>query len=577
MIRRNGLLALKGDLSRAKPLRTAVENRASDTIYSAQADNTVIFSTSKEIDQGDLLVGFNGYLEDRKGVPEKEVAECVREHGGDFLKHLNGSFRLALYDIQEERLHVSGGKVGKKVLYYTEGTDDFLCSSHLSPLLKYEEIDRELNKEAVSEYLQSWSVSFGGGERLIEGIRRLHPSHRLIYSDGERHISKFWEVYDKRRDVSDRKAVEQMDNLLKEAAENLVERVDGPINVFLSGGFDSVFLTTLISEVTDREINTYTWGWKDEHFTDAEKMSDKLGTKQHSLKQDYTLPSKEDLRYYEEPQNAFVRYPFKELYQNHRMRSYWTGLNSQATFPVCLKNVRKLDRARKLKKPAQMARKARLQKIIGRNASYRLSKGLEVLGDRHHSAGIVNDWGLRNDQARDMLSPELRNSTQDVRKKLDERWNLEQKSHQENYSYMQLRSRDTARYAYYAQNMEHIDVYGYTPLVEYSYSLPMSQKKNRRLLQRIAKNRVPDEIINKGASGWEFVSEQFKQKIRRNEDEYRRTIESFLERGYIRENRARKVLLPDSYEDLTKGPINQMIAVYLLEKWIQLFIDSEEM
>lgn len=564
-------MALKGDLGRAEPLRTAVENRASDTIYSAQADNTVIFSTSKEIDQGDLLVGFNGYLEERDGVPEKEVAESFRNHGEDFLKHLNGSFRLALYDIENERLHVSGDKVGKKVLYYTEGTDDFLCSSHLSPLMKHEEIERSLNREAVSEYLQSWSVSFGGGERLIEGIRRLYPSHQLIYSDGERHISKFWEVYDERRDVSDRKAVQEMDSLLKEAAENLVERVDGPINVFLSGGFDSVFLTTLISEVTDQEINTYTWGWKDEHFTDAEKMSDKLGTTQHSLKQDYTLPSKEDFRYYEEPQNAFVRYPFRELYQDHGMRSYWTGLNSQATFPVCLKNVRKLDRARKLEPAARITRKARLQKLAGR-ASYRLGKGLEVLGDRHHSAGIVNDWGLRNDQAREMLSPGLRRSTSDVREKLDDRWDLRRKTHQENYSYMQLRSRDTARYAYYAQNMEHIDVYGYTPLVEYSYSLPMSQKKNRRLLQKIAKDRVPDEIITKGASGWEFVSEQFSRKIENNREEYEKGIERFLERGFIDEKRGRKMLLRRNY-GLTKGPINHMISVYLLEKWIQEFIE----
>lgn len=574
MIRRNGLLAFKGDLKQVEPLKKTVKERASDDIFSAQTDDVIIFSTSNEIDQGDLLIGFNGYLEDRDGVPEEEVSEVFREHGEGFLKHLNGSFRLALYDIEDDRLYVSGDKVGKKVVYYTENTDSLICSSHLSPLLKHEEVDNKLDSEGLSEYLQSWSVSFGGGERLIEGIRRLYPSHRLIYSNGERHISKFWDVYDQKRDVSDREAVETMDKMLTEAAENLVERVDDPINVFLSGGFDSVFLTTLISEVTDQEINTYTWGWKDEHFSDAEKMSDSLGTNQHSLKQDYSLPSGEDLHYYEEPQNAFVRYPFRELYQEHGMRSYWTGLNSQATFPVCLKNVRKLDRARKLEKTAHIARKARLQKLIGRAASYRLGKGLEVLGDRHQSAGIVNDWGLRNDQARDMLSKEFRRSTRDVRKKLDEKWSLKRKPHQENYSYMQLRSRDTARYAYYAQNMEHIDVYGYTPLVEYSYSLPMSQKKNRRLLQRIAKNRVPDEIITKGASGWEFVSEQFRRKIEKNREEYERTIERFLDRGYLDKRKAGRVLIRDSYEGLTKGPVNYMISVYLLEKWIEVFIDE---
>lgn len=570
-MRENGFIATKGDSRSIDPMKASLEEHLGKKLEVVAEDDFTVVSNSEDMRQDGLLIGFNGYLEEKGGVPEQEIAEAYREHKDDFPKYLNGSFRTVVYDIERQSLIVTADKIGRKVIYYSD-RDNFICTSHLKPLLAHPQIDRQLDKEGVSEFLQSWSVSFSGGSRLIESVKRLQPSTRIVYTQGETHKKRFWDVYDSKRNVSDSEAVKQMDHLLREATENLVERVDGEINVFLSGGFDSVFLTKLISDATEREINTYTWGWKDKHFTDAEKMSERLGTNQHSLRLDFGLPTKEDLRYYEEPHNAFVRYPFRELYQNHGLRSYWTGLNSQATFPVCLKNVRKLDKVRKLKPVVEIARKARFQKMASK-ANYRLGKGLEVLGDQHHSAGIVNDWGLRNDQARNIMSPELRNSTRDVRKKLDERWNLEKKSHQENYSYMQLRARDTARYAYYAQNMEHIDVYGYTPLLEYSYSLPMNQKKNRRLLQKIAKGRVPDEIITKGASGWEFVSEQFKRKITRNREEYEKTIESFLERGFLEIKQGRKLLLRRNYS-LTKGPINYMISVYLLEKWIQEFIEK---
>lgn len=571
----NGLAAVKGDSRDCiDSLKNCFEERL-NADYSVETEQDFsILAESDHIRQRNLLIGFNGYLEKKTRTPEEEIAKSYREHGGDFVKHLNGNFRVILYDGNKDQVHISGDKVGRKVLYYTENTKDFICSSHLTPLLRHPQVDKELDRQAVSDFLQSWSMSFGGGKRLIKNIRRLEPSHRIVYSKGKIEKSKFWEIYRRKRDVSDEEAVKQMDNLLKEAAEELVNKVDD-INIFLSGGFDSVFLTQLISEVTQKKINTYTWGWEDSHFEDAEMMSDRLGTNQHSLKLDYGLPSDDDIWFYEEPHNAFARYPFKQLYQEHGMRSYWTGLNSQATFPVCLKNIRKLDRAKRLEPAIRKVNNRKLREFVGKHLGYKTSKGLAIMESDQHSAAAVNDWGVREDESLEMLSEDLKKSTERISKRIDEKWGLEERPYQENYSYLQLRSRDTARYSYYAQDMEHMDIFGYTPLVEYSYSLPVQQKKNRRLLQKIAKGRVPDRIITKGASGWEFVSEQFRRKISRNREEYERNIESFLERGFLNPEKARKVLLPDSYQGLTKGPVNQMMAVYMLERWIQIFVERD--
>jgi hypothetical protein len=572
----NILYAKTGNTGEVDQVKKVFEERSFQDLHLWKEGDKAVISPSENMVQNDLVIAFNGYLESTDEIPEKFIARKYRELGGDLPSALNGSFRVAIYDRDKDRLNVFSDKAGRKVIYYSRKNGNFTCSSHLVPMLRDPDIDSELNMEGLRHFLQSWSVSFSGGPRLIKNVQRLYPSTLLVYTGDKIHRSQYWDVYGDKRNVSDREAVKTMEKLLREGAEKLVERTDSSLNVFLSGGFDSVFLTHLISQVTDQQINTYTWGWKQEHFTDAERMSEMLGTNQHSLKQDYSLPSKEDIWFYEEPHNAFARYPFKELYQNHGLRSYWTGLNSQATFPVCLKNIRHLDRARKMEKVLKNERFHNLENFIGENIDYKLSKGLYVLRSSNHSAGAVNDWGLRGDHAREMLNDDLRDQTQDIADLLDQKWGLERKSYQENYSYLQLRSRDTARYAYYSQNMEHIDVFGYTPLLEYSYSLPMNQKKNRRLLRKIAKGKVPDEIITKGASGWEFVSEQFRRKIMQNQGEYEEAVERFLERGFLDEETGRDFLLNGYSERTAKGPVNQMMAVFLLEKWMEIFIDRDK-
>lgn len=530
-----------------------------------------LLSSQDSICQDEIKIAFNGYIIDNNSSPEEYIAQKYREYDEDFVKHINGQFRFILYDAEKERFYVSADKAGRKVVYYGDTGDNFIFSSHLKPLLCHPGIESELNPKGVSDILQGWSASFGGGERLIRGINRLEPSHIITYN-GERLVQdKFWDVYGNKQNISDRDAVKRMDSLLTEGAEKLVEQANGDLNVFLSGGFDSTFLVALLREVTDRTINTYTWGWEENHFQSGREMAEKYNTRHHEIRNKYEFPTDEEMYFYEEPQNAFVRYPFRELYKDHGVRSYWTGLNSQATFPVCLKNIRKLDRMRRSSRIIRRMRTRALKRLIAR-ISYKASKGVEVLESDSESTAAVIDWSIGKSDARRLLSDELKQNGRRLDELLDKKWDLNEQSYQENYNYLQLRVRDTARYAYYSQDLEHYDVYGYTPLVEFAYSLPMSQKKNRRLLQKVARNRVPDRIITKGASGWDFVSDQFRKTIQANEEDYRRNINDFIDRGFVDRKFAQKLLLPDRFDQGT-GRINQMISVYLLERWIKLFID----
>lgn len=541
------------------------------------SEDVFFVSPHRNIDQGRVKIAFNGYLTDCDKTPEEYIASKFEEHGKDVFKQLNGQFRAIIWDKKKETFHVASGKAGRKVVYYTK-TEDFAVSSHITPLLRHPEIEPEISPVGLSYFLQSWSASFAGGERLIKHIYRLFPSHQLMYSNGNMSETKYWEVYNNKKNVSDSEAVDKLDELLTEGAEKLVDQTEGPLNVLLSGGFDSTFLIALLREVTDKEINTYTWGWKDEHLEKGREMAELYGTNHTEIKNEYNFPTDEELMFYEEPQNLFVRYPYPDLYHKHGVRSFWTGLNSQATFPVCLEDVRKLDQLSKFEPLLKRTPTKKLKQQTASQIDYKAAKAIEVLESENHSTAAVIDWNLLPEDSNKLLSKELQSKSMHLEDFLDEKWDLSNKSYQENYNYLQLRSRDTARYAYYAQNFEHYDVYGYIPLIEYSYSLPMSQKKNRRLLQKIASGRVPDRIINEGASGWSFVNDQLRKTLKNNEKDYRQKVDHFIERGYVNKEYARKILLPDEIKPRGggRGIISQMIAVYLLERWIQIFVDREE-
>jgi len=538
-------------------------------------ERVFILSSRNNIDQGRFKVAFNGYILGNDDEPEKYVADMYEQYGKQFVKHLNGQFRGLIFDSQKDIFYLFTDKVGNKVVYHAYMRDKFVSSSHLTPLLKHSSVKSELSLLGVSDFIQGWSASFGGGERLIKGVRRLYPGHYLTYNGMKTTQELFWDNYGEKQNISDQEAVKRMDELLKEGAEKLVEQNKGDLNVFLSGGFDSTFLVALLREVSDRQINTYTWGWEDEHFESGREMSKVYGTRHTEIRNSYEFPTDEELLFYEEPQNAFVRYPFRELYNDYEVRSFWTGLNSQATFPVCLKNIRKLDRMSFASRFFRTIPTTKL-KHLAQKKDYRLGKAVEILESDYESTAAVIDWSICQEDAEQLMSGKLEKKSRRLDKFVDERWKLEEKSYQENYNYLQLRLRDTARYAYYAQDFEHYDIYGYQPLVEFSYSLPMSQKKNRRLLQKVAKGRVPDKVITKGASGWEFVSRQFLEIIRRNRTEYKETVGRFIEREFVNRRKAEDILLPEEFRYRGKGLANQMMAVYLLERWIKLFIEEEE-
>jgi len=195
----------------------------------------------------------------RTGSDVEILLHLYEEHGDRFLEHVSGMFAAALWDERRKRLIVARDRLGMKPLYYVESRGSLAFASELKSLLEIPGIDRELDQEALREYL---TLGYAVAPRtLFRSIRKLPPATALIWDESGSKLQTYWSVPDSVRTDLDADAwVEIIRSELDRAVrEHMVS--DVPIGAFLSGGLDSSAIVALMSRYSDRPVNTYSIGY----------------------------------------------------------------------------------------------------------------------------------------------------------------------------------------------------------------------------------------------------------------------------------------------------------------------------
>jgi asparagine synthase (glutamine-hydrolysing) len=97
-------------------------------------------------------------------------------------------------------------------------------------------------------------------------------------------ITKYWDVFDyynkPKLKVTDQEAIEETDRLLKSAYEYRMV-ADVPVGVFLSGGYDSSSVASILQTGRTERLKTFTIGFHENEFNEApeaKKIANYLGT-----------------------------------------------------------------------------------------------------------------------------------------------------------------------------------------------------------------------------------------------------------------------------------------------------------
>jgi len=187
--------------------------------------------------------------------------------GKDCLNKLRGMFSFAIWDSLNKKLFAARDHLGKKPFYWFCGQADFgkifAFSSELKSFSKLSFYKKELNLDAVDEYLSFYSIN--SPDTFFKNIFSLEPAHFLQYCDENLITQRFWDLRD--INLNDSLNFDEIKDRTKNILEESVRlrmRADVSVGAFLSGGFDSATIVGLMSNLTNLPVKTFSIGFEKE-------------------------------------------------------------------------------------------------------------------------------------------------------------------------------------------------------------------------------------------------------------------------------------------------------------------------
>ena len=165
------------------------------------------------------------------------ILELLIEQGPDALSRANGIFGLGFWDREKRALTLARDPLGVKQVYYYDDGERLLFASEIKALFASPDVPRELDVEALNQYLHFHTPLF---ERtFFRGIHQVRPGEYLTVQPDRRRSVKYWRVTDLHaRSLSAEQQVEELrDKLATVVSDQLMS--DVPVGAFFSGGIDS--------------------------------------------------------------------------------------------------------------------------------------------------------------------------------------------------------------------------------------------------------------------------------------------------------------------------------------------------
>ena len=211
-----------------------------------------------------------------KGRSDTEVIlESISKWGIKLaVKKFIGMFAIAIWDKKYSKLHLIRDRLGIKPLYWAVSNNCFLFSSTIDSIITYPNLSKKINQQSLDLYLSYGYIK--APFTIFENIKKVNPGTILSLSlDNEPKETIYWSVREKVIDNKNKIFSNYNDckrNLEKLIEESVSMRMvsDVPLGSFLSGGIDSSIVTALMQKQTSRKINTFSIGFKDNNFDEAQ-------------------------------------------------------------------------------------------------------------------------------------------------------------------------------------------------------------------------------------------------------------------------------------------------------------------
>ncbi|CAC9602401.1 Asparagine synthetase [glutamine-hydrolyzing] (EC 6.3.5.4) [uncultured Gammaproteobacteria bacterium] len=201
------------------------------------------------------------------------ILYSYKEWGLKCIEKFIGMFAFSILDKVGNKLILARDRAGVKPLYYYSNEKEFLFSSEIKSFHKHPNFEKELNKEVLPYYFQFGYIP--APHSIFKNCYKLEAGNYLEFNlkNSKFKITKYWDVNEFYEKEPINKSVEDILKDLESILEDAIDLrmvSDVPVGVFLSGGYDSSLVASILAKKQGKKINTFTIGFKDEKYNEAQ-------------------------------------------------------------------------------------------------------------------------------------------------------------------------------------------------------------------------------------------------------------------------------------------------------------------
>ena len=212
-----------------------------------------------------------------RGHSDTEVMLAAIEAWGliNAVRRFVGMFAFALWDRQEQRLHLVRDRLGIKPLYFGSTNGTLLFGSELKAICRHPSFDCVIDHGSILAFLRHNYIP--APHTIYTGIYKLWPGSiaTFIFASDDAKVESYWSATDtalegagNRFKGNDEDAIDELHKVLREAV-GLRMVADVPLGAFLSGGIDSSVVVALMQAQSAQPVKTFSIGFSESEFNEA--------------------------------------------------------------------------------------------------------------------------------------------------------------------------------------------------------------------------------------------------------------------------------------------------------------------
>jgi asparagine synthase (glutamine-hydrolysing) len=196
------------------------------------------------------------------------ILHAYSQWGDSCLERFIGMFAFVIYNEKQNTFFMARDRAGVKPFFYYYDEELFMFSSELKSFHKHTNFKKIINLSSVQAFVQFGSVPTP--HTIFENSFKLKPGHYLKFDLSTRLEKKkvfpenqieYWSVYDSynssKINISFDDAKKKTKDILLSACNyRLIS--DVPVGVFLSGGYDSASVVSLLQSNLTKKLKTFT-------------------------------------------------------------------------------------------------------------------------------------------------------------------------------------------------------------------------------------------------------------------------------------------------------------------------------